>query len=359
MNNRTHTPDETEMRRAISQRDAAYDGRFVYAVITTGVFCRPSCAARPARPENLRFFPDNDAALAAGFRACKRCRPIEAQTAQQRMIEVARHIEANFDSRITLADLGKEFGLSPTRLQRLFKSVFGISPREYQDGLRTRRFQSLLREGSDVSTAIYDAGFSSPSRVYGDAAHHVGMTPKAYRAGGAGETIHFIGRETVVGFMMMAATEKGVCFAQFGDNNKQLRGQLQAEFPKAKLVASSAGATPELADWIDALNSYLASRGPRPDIPLDLRGTAFQISVWRFLMNTGDGDVVSYAEVAAGIKRPKAHRAAATACGANRVAVLVPCHRVLRGDGSIGGYRWGVARKRALLDAERARRASS
>jgi AraC family transcriptional regulator of adaptative response/methylated-DNA-[protein]-cysteine methyltransferase len=350
-------PTDAEMRRAIAARDTGYDDRFVYAVVTTGVFCRPSCAARAARPENLRFFIDNEAATAAGFRACKRCRPTTALTLRQHMIEVARHIEANFDNRITLADLGKRFAQSPSRLQRAFKSVFGISPREYQDGLRTRRFQSLLRDGQDVSAAIYEAGFSSPSRVYGDAAHHVGMTPTAYRAGGAGETIHFASRDTVVGKMMMAATEKGVCFAQFGDSHRQLRAQLEAEFPKASLVASPAGESAELDAWIDALNDHLASQGPRPDIPLDLRGTAFQISVWRFLLSTGDGDVVSYAEVAAAIDRPKAQRAAASACGANRIAVLVPCHRVLRGDGGIGGYRWGVARKRALLDAERARRA--
>ncbi|MGB5344600.1 MAG: Ada metal-binding domain-containing protein, partial [Woeseia sp.] len=220
MNAKSSMPTDAEMRRAIAARDTGYDDRFVYAVVTTGVFCRPSCAARPARPENLRFFTDNEAATAAGFRACKRCRPTTSLSLRQQIVEVARHIEANFDNRITLADLGKQFAQSPSRLQRAFKSVFGISPREYQDGLRTRRFQSLLRDGKDVSAAIYEAGFSSPSRVYGDAAHHVGMTPSAYRAGGAGETIHFANRDTVVGKMMMAATDKGVCFAQFGDSHR-------------------------------------------------------------------------------------------------------------------------------------------
>jgi len=354
----TRALTEKKMRRAVSDRDPAFDGRFYYAVVTTGVVCRPSCAARPARPENLRFYDDLATAIDAGFRPCKRCRPDQLSAPQALMIDIARYIDAHFEQRITLKDLGTRFGMSSTQLQRKFKSMFSISPKEYQDGLRTRRFQSLLKDGEDVSGAIYEAGFGSPSRVYGEAARNIGMTPGAYRAGGTGETIYYAYRDTALGPLMMAATSRGVCFAQFGSSEKALTTQLKAEFPNADLQVSASKQAPELNDWIAALDAHLESRAPRPDLPLDLRGTAFQISVWRFLLNTKEGDVVSYAEVAAGIEKPKAFRAAATACGANRVAVLVPCHRVLRGDGQIGGYRWGVERKRALLDGERKRRAA-
>lgn len=349
-------PSEKRMRKAVAERDTSFDRRFVYAVVTTGIFCRPSCASRPARPENLRFYADCDAASAAGFRACKRCRPGDDHSTQDRMIEVARFIESRSDERVTLADLGEKYGLSPSQLQRAFKTSFGISPRQYQDAIRTNQFRSLLKDGDDISGAIYEAGFGSTSRVYGDAARHVGMTPSAYRAGGAGETIHYACRKTVLGPMLMAATPTGICFAQFGDNEAQLLQALASEFPKASLVASSARKSPELDDWIAALNEHLSNKSPRPDLPLDLRGTAFQVMVWRFLLGTDDGDVVSYSDVAAGVGKPRAVRAAASACGANRIAVLIPCHRVLRSDGDIGGYRWGLDRKRALLDDERRRR---
>lgn len=344
------------MRKAIANRDASYDHRFVYAVITTGIFCRPSCASRPARPENMRFYADGAAASAAGFRACKRCRPGDDHSTQDRMIDVARYIESRSDERLTLADLGKKYDLSPSRLQRAFKSSFGISPRQYQDAIRTNQFRSLLKDGDDIAGAIYQAGFGSTSRVYGEAARHIGMTPSAYRAGGAGETIHYACRQTVLGPMLMAATDVGICFAQFGNDEAELLGTLGSEFPQASLVASNAQESPELDNWITALNAHLGNESPRPDLPLDLRGTAFQVKVWRFLLDTDDGDVVSYSEVASGIGKPRAVRAAASACGANNIAVLVPCHRVLRSDGNIGGYRWGPERKRALLDDERMRR---
>lgn len=346
-------PGTKRMLKAVTDRDADFDGRFFYAVVTTGVYCKPSCASRPARPENLRFYSDTAAAEAAGFRPCKRCKPDEMDAMHERMVGIARHIEANFDATITLTDLASRFGLTPSRLQRTFKATFGLTPRGYQDGLRQRRFQTLLRDGSDVTAAMYEAGFGSSSRVYGNPARNIGMTPGAYRAGGKGETIHYVTRDTALGKIMMAATSRGVCFVQFGDSIKGLRAALEAEFPNATLQPSAATKSAELNDWMDALNAYLERETPRPDIPLDMHGTAFQIKVWKFLLGTGDGDVVSYAEVAKGIGRAKAFRAAASACGKNRIAVLIPCHRVLRGDGGIGGYRWGVERKRALLAAER------
>ena len=342
------------MRAAIRTRDRAYDGRFVYAVITTGVYCRPSCAARPARPENLRFFETPDAAAQAGFRSCKRCRPDQRAPEIEKMTAVARFIEAHADEKITLAQLGQQAALSPARLQRVFKSVFGVSPKAFQDALRRGDLKDTLRQGGSVTDAIFEAGFGSTSRVHGEASRNIGMTLSAYRAQGQGETISWACRSSVLGPMMMAATERGVCFVQFGETEAELLAALRQEFARAELVPSSAGA--DLDNWMRALDHHLAHHGPRPDLPLDLRGTAFQVLVWRFLLRVKEGDVVSYADVAQGVDRPKAVRAAASACGANRIAVLIPCHRVLRANGDLGGYRWGVARKRALLDAERQRR---
>ncbi len=344
---------EDQMRAAVATRDASCDGRFVYAVVTTGVFCRPSCAARPARPENLRFFADPPAAAAAGYRPCRRCHP--GSDAFADVAEIARYIEEHGDQPLTLAHLARRAACSTSRLQRRFKAAFGVTPKVFHDAVRLAGFKTALKAGDDVTDAIYRAGFGSPSRVYGEATRNIGMTPSAYRAGGAGESIAYACRDTALGPLLMAATERGVCFAQFGESGEALKRQLCDEFPNALLQVSPAEHAPPLDAWIDALVAHVDRGAPRPELPLDLRGTAFQIKVWRFLLGIPEGDVVSYGEVAAGIEQPKAIRAAASACAANRVAVLVPCHRVLRGDGSLGGYRWGPARKRALLDAERAR----
>ena len=349
-------PSDQEMRAAIASRNKANDGSFFYGVITTGVFCKPSCAARPARPENLRFFPSIESAIVAGFRPCKRCQPTKGMPKVTRLAEIARYIEAHADERLTLAKLADQFGLSPSRLQRVFKDAFAVSPKAYQDAVRMRCFKQSLKEGDGVTDAIFAAGYGSISRVYGEATRNIGMTPKAYRAGGSGEVIAYACRDTALGLMAMAATEKGVCFVQFGDDKESLLEKLQEEFPKAEITASPAQNTPDLDAWMDALDKHISEGAPRPDLPLDLRGTAFQMKVWRFLLSVHEGDVLSYGELAARIETPKAVRAVASACAANRIGVLIPCHRVLRGDGSLGGYRWGLERKRALLDAERARR---
>lgn len=348
-------PPPAECLAALRGRDPAYDGRFVYGVVTTGVFCRPSCGARPPREEHLRFFADNDAAAAAGFRPCKRCRP-EQPSEAARLQAVARYIERHADQPLPLAQLAAQAGLSPTHFQRRFRARFGVSPRQMQDALRMRTLKSALRQGAAVTDAIYAAGYGSPSRVYGEAARHLGMTPKAYREGGAGERIVWAVRQAALGSLLMAATDRGVCFAQFGDAIEPLHAQLRAEFPNAELVRSDAEHSPALDAWIAALDAHVSRGMPRPDVPLDLRGTAFQMRVWRFLLGLEEGQVISYGELARALDAPSAQRAVAAACGANRVAVLVPCHRVLRGDGALGGYRWGLARKRALLDGERARR---
>jgi len=353
-------PPEELMRRALADRDRKYDGAFVYGVITTGVYCRPSCASRPAKPQNVRFFANPAAAEAAGLRACKRCQPRAAQDrAVQRMQALAVYIENNAGEALTLAYLAKRAHLSPAHLQRTFKAVLGVSPKEYLDAARLRRLKGGLKAGKSVLGATIDAGFQSTSRIYVQASRSLGMTPSAYRRGGMGETLSYAARTTGMGLLLMAATDRGVCFAQFGESEAALIAQLKKEFPNATHVPSSMARSRELDAWISAFEAHVANHGPRPELPLDLRGTAFQIRVWRFLLQIPEGEVVSYAELARGIGAPQAVRAAASACAANRIAVLVPCHRVLRADGGLGGYRWGIERKRVLIDRERARQAQS
>lgn len=347
---------ENEMKNAVSQRDSTFDGKFYYGVITTGVFCMPSCSTKAANPENLRFFFDIESAMQAGFRPCKRCNPAGQDDRTFKLIEVARYIKRRAEDKITLTQLGDIAGLSPSRLQRIFKEMFGVSPKHYQDAVRMRKFKRSLKEGEGVTDAIYSSGYGSISRVYGEATRNIGMTPKAYRAGGKGEIIHYACRETALGYMIMAATEKGVCSVQFGEDKDSLLSLLSDEFPNAQFELSAAQDAPELDNWMVALDKHISQGAPRPDVPLDIRGTAFQIKVWQFLLSIKEGDVMSYGEVAEHIDNPKAVRAVGTACGKNPVGILIPCHRVLRSDGSLGGYRWGLERKRTLLDMERARR---
>ncbi len=342
-----------QMYASVAERNSLHDGHFFYGVVTTGVFCKPSCNSRTAKRENIRFFSDAESAVRAGFRACHRCHPDNLDRDLNKQIEIANYIEAHSDERLTLANLSKRANLSPSRFQKLFKSTFSVSPKQYQDAARLVRLKRELKDGEDVTGAIFSAGFGSVSRVYGEAARNMGMTPATYRDGGADETIFHAYRDSALGPLMMAATERGVCFAQFGDSKKFLLDQLQHEFPNATLVESAATEGPELDNWINALDMHLQNHAPRPDLPLDLRGTSFQLKVWQFLLSVKEGDVISYGELAAEIGSPKAFRAAASACGANRIGVLVPCHRVLRGNGELGGYRWGVERKRTLLDMER------
>lgn len=358
-NQKAPMPEEPVMRAAVANRDRRFDGAFVYGVLTTGVYCRPSCASRAAQPANVRFFVDSAAAEFAGLRACKRCQPnVTGDRHARLMQELARYIEKHADEPLSLKKLAEQAQLSPAHLQRVFKGALGVSPKVYHDAARMRLLKGALKSGKRVLESINAAGFQSTSRVYGHTTRTLGMTPSTYRSGGVGEAIAYAFRSTALGPLMMAATDRGVCFAQFGRNEKSLAEQLQAEFPKATVRESDATHSPALDAWIEALEAHIAGSAPRPNVPLDLCGTAFQIRVWRFLLDVPEGDVLSYTEVASAIGAPKAVRAAASACAANRIAVLVPCHRVLRGDGSLGGYRWGLERKRVLIDHERARRAS-
>ncbi len=272
----------------------------------------------------------------------------------QQLIDLARRIVAQADETWSLAEMAAEFSLSPSAFQRRFTALIGLSPKALQDAARLGRLKSALKSGSRITDAILEAGFGSSSRVYGEAQRDLGMTLSSYREGAAGEVIHWACRSTRLGPLLMAATARGVCFAQFGESQAALLAELQREFPKAHWQAAPTEAP--LDAWLSALDAHLQNASPLPALPLDLRGTAFQMRVWRFLQGIPLGETRSYADVAAGIGAPKATRAVGTACGANRVAVLVPCHRVLRGDGTPGGYRWGLERKRALLATEQADR---
>lgn len=350
-----------QMWSAVERRDASYDGRFVYGVLTTGVYCRPTCVARRPLRKNVRFFATHLEAEQARLRPCKRCQPTRERAAliNQVVHELARHIEARPELPLRLADLARRTGYSPFHLQRSFKAIVGSTPKEYQTAARLRTLKRELRNDAQVSDAIYEAGFGSGSRVYEKADGQLGMTPGEYRSGGKGLTISYASAQSPLGLLMIGATDRGICFLQFGESREKLAAELERQFPAAAVRAMPASHAPELEAWMAALNRHLRGLEPRLDLPLDVRGTAFQLIVWRYLQKLPYGEVRSYAEVAEAIGRRSAARAVARACAGNNVALLIPCHRVVRGTGELGGYRWGVQRKRVLLDTERAAKNSS
>ena len=349
-------PSKAELETAIKNSDKKYNGIFFYGLIRANIFCKPSCEARTKKSEDIHIFYDTQSAKASGFKPCKKCRPETLRPDLEKMVNVARHIENRADHKLTLDELSQIAGLSNSHLQKSFKSAMGVSPKKYQDAIRLANYKNALKSGETITDAIYSSGFSSPSRIYGEISRSMGMTPSKYQSGGEGEEIFYATRYCSLGLLLMAATYRGVCFAQFGDSSEDLIDMLVTEFPKAHCRMSSKKKCPELIQWIKALDAHVKENAPHPDLPLDLRGTSFQLMVWQFLLGTKSGDVLSYTELAEGIGKPKAVRAAATACGANRVGILVPCHRVLRGDGNLGGYRWGLSRKKALLEAEQRNR---
>jgi len=354
------TPDDTKLWNAVVTRDTSGTGEFVYAVKTTGVYCRPTCASRRPLRKNVEFFATTAEARERGYRACKRCRPDAA--AQDRGVspinavvhELARQIEANPEQPFRLAQLAQRAGYSPFHLQRNFKAIIGSTPKEYQTAARVRTLKQELRKDAPVSDAIYQAGFGSGSRVYEKADGQLGMTPSEYRSGGKGLTISYASGRTPLGLLMIGATDRGICFLQFGDSDRALQAELRRQFPAAAVQPMPATHTEQFESWMGALNRHLRGLEPRLDLPLDVRGTAFQLIVWRYLQKLPYGEVRSYSEVAEAIGKPSAARAVARACASNSVALLIPCHRVVRGTGELGGYRWGVQRKRVLLDTERA-----
>lgn len=342
--------------QAVQSRDAHYDGAFVYGVTSTGVYCRPSCPSRRPLQRNVRFYDSPAAATADGLRPCLRCRPLESHRDDPDvalLLDLCRHLDEHLDESPDLVALGAHAGKGPFQIHRLFKRLLGITPKQYTDAQRLRRVRTGLRKASSVTDAIYDAGYGSGSRLYERADAHLGMTPGEYRQGGTGVAISYASAMTVLGQVMIGATDRGLCFVQFGDNEDGLRAQLATEFPRAELAPMPEHGRTRFNAWMRALNAQLEGLDPPPALPLDLKGTAFQMRVWTFLQRIPNGAAMSYGEVAKAIGAPKAVRAVASACARNHVAVLVPCHRVIRGDGDLGGYRWGLPRKRALLDAER------
>ncbi len=336
--------------RAVESRDGRFDGRFVYAVKSTGVFCKPSCASRRALRANVEFFSTTAAAERAGFRACLRCTPTDV-AGTNRSIERARaHLEAHADRLVSLDELSAVVGLSASHLQRLFKRVVGVSPRQYQAEKRMRRFKSRLRAGDTVSRATYEAGFGSSSRVYERASTALGMTPAAYRRGGAGIRIGYTIADSPVGRVLVATTQRGVCAVELGASDADVERALRSDFPNATIERNDA----EHATWVRAVVDRVrdSKHGSAHRIPLDVSGTDFQLRVWDALRAIPAGERRSYAQVAESIGAPGASRAVARACASNRVAVVVPCHRVVRADGDLSGYKWGVARKRMLLEHE-------
>jgi AraC family transcriptional regulator of adaptative response/methylated-DNA-[protein]-cysteine methyltransferase len=346
---------EQTMWQAVQHRDAAMDRRFVYGVLTTGVYCRPSCAARQPLRRNVRFFATPAAAGEAGLRPCKRCRPLEHWRDDPDvalLLALCREVETQADLP-GVAALGERAGLDAFRLNRLFQRHLGITPGDYIESVRVQRIKRALRTSASVTDAVYDAGLGSSRGLYERAPRALGMTPREYRSGGAGLAISWAVGTTPLGAVCIGATDRGICYLQFGDDADALRAQLASEYPHAALEPMAAQAVPAFEAWMSALNAHLEGRLPHLDLPLDIRGTAFQVRVWNYLRSIPYGEVVSYGEAAAAIEAPRATRALASACAKNRIAVLVPCHRVIRGDGGLGGYRWGAARKRTLIDVER------
>ena len=337
---------------AIARRDPALDGAFVYAVRTTGVYCRPSCAARLALRRNVTFHPSCEAAERAGFRACKRCRPGEPSQ-KDRHAAIVRRACALIDAAEDvpgLEALAAEAGLSPFHFHRVFKQVTGITPKAYADARRSARLRAGLAAADSVTTAIYAAGFNAPSRFYARAPALLGMTPTAYRRGGADARVRFAVAQCSLGAILVAATDQGVCAITFGDAPEPLLRDLEDRFPKAELVGGDAAFEALVARVV----GFVEAPGQALDLPLDIRGTAFQQRVWQALRAIPAGSTASYAQVAAAIGAPAAVRAVAQACASNALAVAIPCHRVVRSDGALSGYRWGVERKRALLEREAA-----
>jgi AraC family transcriptional regulator of adaptative response/methylated-DNA-[protein]-cysteine methyltransferase len=349
--------NEAAAWESVLNRDPSADDRFLYGVATTGIYCRPSCPSRRPKRGNVRFFSSAEAAEDAGFRACRRCQPGKESTFRDEGVERAReyidrHVHNLSDERITLELLGEQSGMSPGHLQRKFKARLGLTPAQYVRVRRRERLKGELRRGETVSRATYGAGYGSSSRVYESPDAGLGMTPATYRRGGAGAHIDFAIANTSLGTLLVAATNRGVCAVTLGDDPSRLEAALEQEYPAAVRTRVSAPSS-SLASWIEAIVSSVDGGEARLDIPVDVRASAFQWKVWRELQKIPRGETRSYSEIADAIGSPKAVRAVASACANNRVAVIVPCHRAVRLDGGLGGYRWGLDRKKRLIENER------
>ncbi len=337
---------------AVLARDDKHDGRFVFAVSTTGIYCRPSCPSKRPGRDRVQFFTSPNEAERAGFRACLRCRPkaVAGNPQLQLTKAICRYIEQHLDEPLTLAKLGQVFRQSPFHLQRVFKANLGITPRAYADSCRMNQLKKNLRSGYSVTNALYDAGYSSSSRLYERTASQLGMTPDKYRRGAIAAGIRYTLATSPLGRMLIAATDKGICAIQFADSDAELEQGLKHEFPFANRRRDDTA----LEGWRAKLLGALKGRELSAALPLDIQATAFQRQVWDCLRSIPRGETRSYKQIAEEIGKPSACRAVARACATNPVAVAIPCHRVIREDGGMGGYRWGMKRKVALLEGERA-----
>lgn len=355
MNSTLHNPaDLAELAAvrwtAVQRRDPTHDGHFFYAVRTTGVYCRPSCPSRPARRENVSFFDSSTLARQAGYRACLRCKPDDATADAGRrelVLQACAALESS-ESGIKLNALAGAASMNPHHFHRVFKSVVGLTPKAYFRAVRAKRVQATLRDAGSVTEALYDAGFNSSSRFYEDTRSALGMQPKQFLEGATGQQIRYAVEPCALGVVLVAATAKGVCGIEFGESAHDLVQCLRDRFPKASLVPGD----PDFKDWVGRVLRYAAHPRGLLELPLDIRGTVFQRQVWDALGKTPGGQTASYGEVARAIGQPKAVRAVAQACASNHIALAIPCHRVIRGDGQVSGYRWGTQRKTELLERE-------
>ena len=344
-----------ELWNAVLSRDASRDGSFVFAVRSTGIYCRPSCPARRPRREQVSFFQLPEAAEQAGFRACRRCHPRRAQ-ADDPQVELVRRIchaiDEHDEEPVTLRTLSEETGVSAHHLQRSFKDVMGITPRQYAESRRLKQFKANVKSGASVTEAMYDAGYGSSRGLYEKSSARLGMTPATYGRGGRGMRIIYTIADCPLGRVLVAATERGVCSVALSDSDSELTAALFAEYPNASIDSRDTMISASLNLWLGKVLEYLNGQSPRIDLPLDIQATAFQWRVWEELRRIPLGDTRSYQDIAKAIGKPKAVRAVAGACAGNHVALVIPCHRVIREDKELGGYRWGLKRKQKLLKRE-------
>jgi AraC family transcriptional regulator, regulatory protein of adaptative response / methylated-DNA-[protein]-cysteine methyltransferase len=343
---------ETSQWEGVLRKDSSLDGQYLFAVKTTGIYCRPSCPSRTPKRQNVSFFASAELARQAGFRACLRCAPDGVSKREQQtqaILQACRMIDTS-EEKISLADLAAKVGFSTHHFHRVFKDVTGVTPQDYFKARQIAQIGQSLSSSQSVTAAIYDAGFSSSGRFYEASNAMLGMTPKAFKAGGAGEAIQMSIRTCSLGLVLVAATKRGVCTIEFGDDEKELTDRLIARFPNAIWLAKDA----QFESWLERVLAYIQAPDKVLDLPLEIRGTVFQQKVWKALQEIPVGVTASYAEVAQRINKPKAVRAVATACASNTLALAIPCHRVIRGNGELSGYRWGVERKKQILATEAA-----
>lgn len=344
MNKNILSADEERWQRVLA-RDPNADGKFVTAVTSTKIYCRPSCPAKTPLRKNVRFYTTPQEAEAAGFRACKRCRPNEPNQQAQQIKSLCDYIEQNLDSSLTLEDLSAQAHLSPYHLQRTFKKIVGVSPKKYVAQLRHNRLRSSLKSGETVTSSIYEAGFGSSSRLYEQ--NPLGMPPSAYQRGGNGMLIGYTIVNSPLGRMIVAATERGLCFVGFGTDDQHLESELHKDYPAAEIRRDRS-----LSQWVDGMLTTLKGQAPRRELPLDVRGTAFQQQVWNALRRIPAGQTRTYGQIAEQIGKPSAARAVGRACATNHVPVIIPCHRAIGSNGKLTGFRWGLSRKEKLLAQE-------